>query len=89
MAELGRWKDGWGTTYPVEAARIHARATRLARLANPRHPLYPHAVAQLDSCVFGPGPHFHDLAYAFVAAYLPGLGGEGERFPRVEHDAHV
>lgn len=82
---MGRWRD----TYPVEAARIHARPTRLTRLADARHPLYPHAIAELDSRVVGPRTHLDDLAHALVAPHLPCLCGEGERLPGVEHDAHV
>ena len=79
----------WGDTYPIEAASIHARPTRLTRLADARHPLYPHAVAELDSPVVGSRSHLDDFAHALVASHLPWLCGEGERLPGVEHDAHV
>jgi hypothetical protein len=77
------------STYAIEAARIHARPTRLTRLADPRHPLYPHTIAELDSCVLGSRSHLDDLAHALVASHLTCLCGEGERLPGVEHHAHV
>jgi hypothetical protein len=80
---------GWVNTYPVEAARIHARPTRLTRLADPRHPLYPHAIAELDSRVLGSRTHLDDLAHALVASHLPCLCGEWQSLPGVEHHAHV
>jgi hypothetical protein len=80
---------GFRGAYAAEAARIHTRATRLAGLADARHPLDAHALPELDSRVLGTGTHLDDLTDALMAAYLAGLGGEGECLPRIEHDAHV
>src|SRR5690242_17477092 len=82
-------RNGAGGTHAAEAAGIHARAARLTRLADPSHPLDTHTVTELNSRVLSARSHLHDLADALVAANLPGLRGERQGLPRVEHDAHI
>lgn len=69
------------TDFRLWTQRIGASHALRAVPARPRDPFDADPVSDFDAFVFAAGTEFCDFAYAFVAAYLAGLGGVGEGGP--------
>ena len=78
---LERSRGVVSTNFRLWTQRIGASHALRAVPARPRDPFDADTISDFDAFVFAAGTEFYDFAYAFVAAYLAGLGGVGEGGP--------